>query len=394
MTWRHRGPRFLVTAALVAGLSACGPHSSLSLGVKEQPADLAYGKPVAASAVVSQLITRLGAPPAFSAPLSRLLGPNATVPAPKAIPTFFAPPPCPPIGTPPKPGRLLTPTVQNVPKAVSIGLYHYHRSGTDTYNGKKTELIGHLDRVVVLLPGPDPIDGHPVAYQIIYQQDAPRTWLMVFELDNAGDQKNGQMVPSSQGIELAGFIFADTRNVDHPIVYAPAVGTRLMTLPAGPESAAVQEPTGASNGDIKGLPFRTIPPGIPPQIDPKWQEDAKATVLDGLQQAPATAGPTHQTIHKDKILSCGVAVTDWLVNFAAVIRVNGQSITTLNWNSTFGIAPQYGGMIVSDQTTITGYRDGVPGPNFAGVTYTLDYKMSLDNLTPSFSAGSPPATVG
>ena len=29
-----------------------------------------------------------------------------------------------------------------------------------------------------------------------------------------------------------------------------------------------------------------------------------------------------------------------------------------------------------------------------GVTYTLDYKMTLDSLTPSFSAGAPAATVG
>ena len=392
MTRRLRAlPVLLVIAAVAA--TGCGPHSTLSLGVKEQPADLAYGKPVAASSVVSQLIGKLGAPPSLSVPLAQLLGPRATVPAPKIPPQLFGPPPCPPVGTPPRPGLPLTPTVQNIPKSTAVGVYHYHRSGNDVYNGKKTVLSTHIDRVVVVLPGPDPVDGHPVAYQVIYEQDAPRTSLLIFELDNKGDQKNGVDVPSSQGIELVGMILADTRNFKHPIVYAPAVGTRIMTLPVAPESAAVQEPPGVSNGDGFGLPFK-IPPSIPPQIDPKWQEDAKATVLDGLQQTPATSGPTHQTIHKDKILACGVVISDWYVNFAAVIRVNGQSITTLNWNSTFGISPQYGGMIVSEQTTISGYRDGVPGPNFAGVTYSLDYKMMIDSLTPTFFAGVVAPTTG
>ena len=337
--------RLRLVAPLLLGLlvSACGPHTDSSIGMWSTPLDLQFARPDLAVPVPPAVVVKLlPAPPQV---LLHLANPTI-VPLPPLPPAPVLPPGCPEPDAPGKPGKPLTTSTLGAP---APGYYSYATNGSGTVSGGASSVSAPVPNTTAVTVGaatksaPDATIG--------LEGGAPAsgtetTYTVTTRLSKSVVQTDTLMV-SATSINL---VKRQLTNADRSFDITPTPQVRLMVF--GPVGT-----TWSSRGTDSG----------------------SSATLDYSGSIDAI---------KD-VKVCGVVTRAYQVSYQSTLTNNtGMEVIRTGTDSTkpatFAIAPQLGGLVLSQVVHSQDVRLYSDLSGYVGTN--LDYTSVLRELSPALSA--------
>jgi hypothetical protein len=335
--WRIATP--LLAALLITG---CGPEPDTQIGIRASALDLQFARPDLAVPVPPRIIVRLL--PAPQVVLDRIIRPGKPAPLPPVPTTPPTPVGCPAAATPGKP---LAEAITGSPKA---GYYTYATKGTGT-------VTGGVGPVSAALP--------------------TTTSVAVTE---------GQLEPVSQTIDAEGGAPASGKQLEYSVTTLLSKTVRQVDtyrLSATSLNLVKREVSNAERSfEIKLTPHVQVMVFGP--VGTRWSSRG----TDSDTAASLDYAGTIEAVSDVKV--CGVVTKAYRVAYQSTLtNPTGfeviRSGTSADHPASFTIAPQLGGLLLSQQV----YSEDLRLYSDLGgyVQTTLDYRSDLTDLTPASEAG-------
>lgn len=334
MRLRHLALGLVVPLAL----TGCGPHVDSSIGVRAQALDLQFARPDLAVPVPPSIVVKLlpAPPPSLQ---------HVVVPSPPPVIVFPTPPPptCPAASAPGRRGTPLAETTQTSPKP---GFYVYDSKGKATVSGSTPTLTADVPKTTnVTITA-----GTPVA---------PDQTIDV----EGGAPKSGKLVEYSVTTALS----STFRQVDTLQVSATSINLVKRQLVS---------------------PARSFTTTFTPHVQiMKFGKPGTTWSSRGVDSDNAASFDYSASIDGvTEVKVCGVVTPAYTVTYQSTLtNVSGSEVIRTGTDSahpaSFTIAPQLGGLILSQQV----YSEDVAlYPSLgAYVGTTLDYASTLTDLEPT-----------
>jgi len=339
--------RSLVRAiAIVAvGLSAaaCGPHPQSSIAIRSTGLNLEFARPDLAKPIPPIVVLRLlpAPPPAY---------PHLPVPTVStSLPTFPRLPAtqCPPASQRAKPAAPLRASTAGAPEP---GYYSFTSKGTGTVSGGKQNISAPIPPrtevaisragkaapdATVAVEGGAPASGTEVEYTVVTHLSDT-----VAESD--------QLMVSASSINLVQRTLSDGQRT---MSFTPTPQVQLMKF--GPVGSTWKS-SGTDSNNSAVMNYQGTISAI-----------RQINVCGQLVRA-------YQVTYSESLANAGIG---------EIIRTSG------NDPNTFTIAPQLGGLVISQHVDTDDIRFNASLSGYIGVT--LNYTSTIDRLTPSASASGP-----
>lgn len=309
--------RFLALSLAAAAVlcAACGPDATLRTGVSAQATDLLLG-----ALAVPAPAAPVGVPvPSFP-------GVVVTPTKPIVIPPVLAQPPkpvaCPALDPLTAPDKLASLTVDGKP---AEGGYPFRVSGTSTLDGTKKATLGKAQtRTVTQLPTTTPLE-------------TSRFRVDTTSFDGAKVSTTYSEIPAplGQSVTIPGLPIGTS-----PITISAPGGLYIVSMTTslgGTQTTFTPTTPGLRIFDEPAAPTKT------------WV----TTAIDPASQVLLLMTGSYGT-HK-KVNACGTPVDGWDVTLKTTILGLSENLTQTQH---LVIAPQYGGLIVGEDTTISGTVNG------------------------------------
>lgn len=330
--------------AVVAGLAAtaCGPHPASSIAIRATALNLQFARPDLAKPIPPKILVKLlPTPPAIALPSVPMTKPS--------LPPIVVPPPagqCPPASQKGKPAAPLKTSTLGSPAA---GYYAYTTKGTATVSGGKQNVTVPMPRIAQVAIS-KPTQAVPDA-TVAAEGGAPASgketeYTITTHLSDTLSQVD-ELTVSATSLDLMQRTLTD--------------GERTMTFTPSPQVQLVTfGPVGSS-----------------------WKSSGSDSSSGAVMNYQGTIAGTRT------IDVCGQLVTGYVVSYssslanpaeAEIIRTNDNDANTLL------IAPQLGGLIVSQHVDTDDVRFNASLSGYIGVT--MHYDATLTRLTASKTVAS------
>jgi hypothetical protein len=342
---RMRRPRLAAGLLLVGmALSACGPDTDSTIGMRATALDLQFARPDLAVPVPPKIIVRLlPAPPAS---LQHIINPGTPLPPP--LPPTPPPPGCPPATAPGTPGKPLAASTLGAPTA---GYYSYATKGKGTVSSGSDSTTAPVPSVTdVAVSGSQ---QEPPTATIDVEGGTPPSgtetqYTVTTRLSPTVQQVDTLMV-SATSINLAK---RQLTNAERTFDFVPTPQVRLMVFGA---------------------------------VGSSWSSRG----TDSNSSATMDYAGTIEAVTDVKI--CGVVTKAYRVSYSSTLTNNaGYEVIRTGTDSahpaTFTIAPQLGGLILAQKVYSEDVRLYSDLSGYIGTT--LDYTSVLTDLVPATVAST------
>lgn len=345
---RHRRTGRIAQVAACAvvvacAATACGPNPGASIAMRSTALDLQFARPDLAKPIPPKVLVKL-----LPLPPSATLPPVSTSLPPIQVPNIVVPPPggCPPATQKPKPSAPLAQSTLGSPAA---GFYAYDTKGSATVSGgslSTTVPMPTLTQVAISKPtkatpsttvaaeGGAPASGYETEYTV------------TTHLSDTVSQSDELMV-SATSINLMQRTLSD--------------GERTMTFTPTPQVQLVQfGPVGTS-----------------------WKSSGTDSSSGAVMNYQASITGTRE------IDVCGQDVTGYIVTYSSSLAnpAEGEIIrTNSNDDNTLVVAPQLGGLVVSQHIDTEDIRFN------ASLSGYLDVMLTYDSTVRALKPSKTPAT--